>query len=304
MVKFTKYVSKHPALLGELYILTETFFWSLFPVIAKVSLAGLPLFYAGGISLMLASTFFGIVMTLTRSWPKKIHKKAWIAILLATFIIGVGYYILVFLGLKYTSAGNASMISQTEILFSLFILELWNKERLKSNQKTGAVLMFFGALIILFQGKLAINFGDLLILTASAIAAFGNFYSQTARKLVNSTFILFIRSIVSGFVFLLIALFFESFPQKLSSTTGISILINGILILGLSKILWLEAINLIPITKAKALQAFSPSLTLLFAFLLLGEKPSVYQIVGFIPIVGGVFLLSDLFSRKHDNAGT
>jgi drug/metabolite transporter (DMT)-like permease len=62
--------------------------------------------------------------------------------------------------------------------------------------------------------------------------------------------------------------------------------------LGLSKLLWIEGIHRISVTKASALSSMSPLLTLLFAWLLLGNVPSIFQLVSFIPMFFGVLLLS------------
>ncbi len=67
---------------------------------------------------------------------------------------------------------------------------------------------------------------------------------------------------------------------------------NGVLFLGLSKILWIESIHRLPITKVVSLESISPFFTLLVARVLLREQVSVFQVVGLIPILTGVFLLT------------
>ncbi len=77
--------------------------------------------------------------------------------------------------------------------------------------------------------------------------------------------------------------------------------ISGFLIMGLSKIFWLEAIYLISITKATAMAALVPLLTIFFAFLFLDEVPTFVQILGTIPIVLGGFLITRPVKREEEH---
>ena len=54
--------------------------------------------------------------------------------------------------------------------------------------------------------------------------------------------------------------------EKVSSSL-LFLVINGVLLLGVSKILWIEGIHRINVTKANALNSLGPLLTLLFAWL-------------------------------------
>lgn len=127
--------------------------------------------------------------------------------------------------------------------------------------------------------------GELLILAASAIAPFGNLFQQRARKKVSSESIMFLRSMISAAViFLLIIIIRPDFSYTGLKSSWIILLINGILLLGLSKILWIEGIHRISVMKANALNSISPLLTLIFAWVFLQNFPTIWQILSFIPI--------------------
>jgi len=70
------------------------------------------------------------------------------------------------------------------------------------------------------------------------------------------------------------------------------LLINGVLLLGLSKLFWIEAIHRISVTKGVALSSVNPFLTLLLAWLILHQAPAMWQIAGLIPLVAGVLFLT------------
>ena len=161
------------------------------------------------------------------------------------------------------------------------------------------MLMAVGAFAVLFPGgRLHLNEGDIIILVASAIPPVGNYFAQKAREQVGSNMIMFIRSILSGIFILFMAFLFEPVPVQADVTNALFfILVNGLLLMGLSKILWIEGIHRIPITKAVALNSVAPAFTLLFAFLIIGEMPSVWQFLGFLPMLIGIFLLTEYKHR-------
>ena len=78
------------------------------------------------------------------------------------------------------------------------------------------------------------------------------------------------------------------------------LIVNGILLLGLAKIFWIEGIHRISVTKATALSSITPLLTLLFAWIILNQAPTVWQLTSLVPLLLGVLLLTDniKLSRK------
>ena len=60
----------------------------------------------------------------------------------------------------------------------------------------------------------------------------------------------------------------------------------------LSKMLWIEALHRIGITKLSAMIALMPLFTLLFAYPVLHEAPSARQLLGTLPVLLGAFLIT------------
>ena len=71
-----------------------------------------------------------------------------------------------------------------------------------------------------------------------------------------------------------------------------SLLFIGILIYVVSKIMWIEALHRISITKVSAMMGLVPMMTLFFAYLYLNEVPQLRQILGIIPVLLGGYLLT------------
>jgi drug/metabolite transporter (DMT)-like permease len=157
----------------------------------------------------------------------------------------------------------------------------------------GALLMGVGAIIILFPNDFSFNKGDLFILLAAIIAPLVSKHQQKARLFVSAKTILAFRNIVALPFVLGVAFYMENVPNlKNLEDVGFYILLNGILIFVFSKILFVEALNLMPVTKLLALVSFMPIFTLILAYFFLGEKATLSQLLGVIPIVLGSYLIT------------
>jgi len=279
--------------LGEMSILAGALLWSLFPVVTILSYSTLTPLFTAAIATLFAAPFFALLLTLKGQWPLLLVRRAWKDILLTTFYIGILFYGFMFLGLKTTTAGNAAIMGQMETFFAFLLLGYWlHHERVMPAQLAGGMAMVLGAALILLPKADSWHPGDWLIVLATAFAPLGNKHAQAAREIVSSEVIMFYRSILSGLFLLLLAFVVEPRPELRALSASIGFLaINGFLLLGLSKILWIEGINRITITEATALTSITPLFTLLFAFLFLHERVTVLQIAGFLPIALGVVLL-------------
>ncbi len=278
---------------GELIIFVEVTLWSLFPIITVLSYKNISPLFSLTISSFLAACFFAVFITKRKLWSEVTNRAAFKNILFATLFLGIGYYLLIFLGLQYTTPGNASIIGLTQGFFSFLFFHVLRKEYIPKAHIWGGFFMVCGALIILASNFHTFKFGDFLILLANAISPFGNFYAQKARKQVSSETIMFVRSSISATVIFLLAITLKS-PISLQAVQGSLwfLLINGFILLGLSKILWIEGIHRISVTKALGLGSIEPLFTLTFAYLLLQQIPTVWQLVSIFPIIIGIFLLS------------
>ena len=279
---------------GELLILFESILWGLFPVITILSYSALGPFGVAGISTLISAVFFGCMLTARKSWNQLLIKSAWSDILITTFFIGIIFYSLIFIGFDHTSAGNGGIILLMEIFFSFVILSIILKyEPIIPVHVIGACFMVIGALFILLPKSSGWHMGDFIIMGATVFPPIGNMYAKKARKKVNTEVIYFYRAIICGIFFLIMSyLFKEELSISAIEPSLVFLLINGLLLLGLSKILWLESVNLIRITKAISLTSISPFFTLLFAFMFLKESPTLVQVSGLIPMVVGIWLIT------------
>jgi drug/metabolite transporter (DMT)-like permease len=278
---------------GEIFIFLQAALWGLFPVITILSFKVLSPLVSLGWSSLFATLFFAVVISIKKKWHEIKNTSALKNILWATFFIGIISQLLYFFGLRYTSAGNAAIIALTETLFSYLFFHVFRKDYFPKQHIIGSALMIVGAFIVLFPNTDKFRFGDILILCAVMMPPIGNFFQQKARKMVSSESMMFVRSLISTvFVFFLAYVFKTDFSYSNLRTSLPFVLINGILLLGLSKIFWIEGIHRISVTKSNALASVSPLLTLLFAWLFLHNSPTIWQMLSFVPMFFGILLLS------------
>lgn len=286
---------------GEALILTQAVLWGFFPVITVLSFNSLPPLISLASSVIISTMVFVVPVYYKRRWHELLDWPAMRDVLWMTFFIGVLYYVFFFWGLKLTSPGNASIIGLTEVLFSFLFFHIWKREYISLEHIAGALLALAGAVIILFPNLTAIRGGDILILAAAAVAPFGNFFQRRARRRISTETIMFVRGIVSGIAILFLAWSLrQNFSTESLGDSLVFLIINGVFLFGVGKVLWIEGIHRISVTKANALSALSPLLTLLFAFLILGQPPTPWQLTAFVPMFFGIVLLGKNFDQRPE----
>lgn len=280
---------------GELYIIGGTLLWGLFPVLAYISYTNVSPFISLSVSSLFAALFFAAILTIRHRWSELTNIRALTYSLYATFFIGVIYYLFYFLGIRYTNPGNVSILALTEVFFSYILFHVWKKDYIPKEHIMGAILMILGALIVLAPSVGTFRPANLYILAGAAIAPLGNFFVQKARKLVSTETIMFTRGLVGSIV-----IFLLSFPFGATNSASdikqslFFLIINGLLLLGVSTFFWIEGIHRITVTKANALSSLSPLVTLLFAWMFLKTAPTSWQLISFVPLFFGVLLLGKI----------
>ncbi|HFD87551.1 MAG TPA: DMT family transporter [Gammaproteobacteria bacterium] len=277
---------------GEAYALTLSILEGLFPILTLVSVAAYGALHSYFYTILFATMALLFVTWKKKQLPMLMHRAARKDMLLTSLYITL-LFVLIFISLRYTTAGNVAVILVLQLFFSYLYFNIIGRESISFLHTTGSVLMGVGAVLILFPDDFSLNKGDLLALMAAAIAPVANFYQQRARKKVPSIVVLSFRNLVAlPFLFLLakwseppVGLFHDS------KAFGFLIL-NAMLIFVAAKILWVESLHYITITKLSALASFIPVFTMIFAYLMLGETPGIREIGGAVLVMLGAYLLT------------
>ena len=277
---------------GEFLMLGLALIESWFPILSIVAMSYIGALHTYAYSLVISLFFFIILMAKRDRFKELKNREAYKDLLLTSFWITT-LFTLVFIGMQYTTAGNMAVIIFLQLLFSYFYFNILGKEKMDRGHLIGASVMGAGALIILIPDDMSFNKGDLLILIAAAIAPFANLYQKRARTFCSSETILGFRTVVGLPFIALLAWYFEPAVNYEGFMAALpSLLVIGILVYVVSKIMWIEALHRISITKVSAMMGLVPMMTLFFAYLYLDELPQLRQIFGIIPVIVGGYMLT------------
>ncbi len=286
---------------GELYILSAATLGGFLPVGIVLTYAQVSGFVSLAWSTLCAAVFFGFLITYRGRWSELRNPLLWRHGFLITLFIGILFYGFYFSGLEYSTPGNVSIIILFQICTSFVFFNIYRKESILPAHILGASLMILGALIILGRDFRGINAGDVLILCATFFTPIGNYFQQEARKIASSESIMFLRSALSAALLFSFLYLFSAGGAMGDVWTALPLLLlNGVVFLGFEKMLWIEGIHRVSVTKASALVSVTPFVTLVLAWAILNQAPNVWQLTSLVPFVLGILLLTDYlkFSRN------
>ena len=286
---------------GELLMIGLTVLEAWFPILSIVAMSYVGALHTYMYSLMIALVFYVAIMYKRKRFVELKNRAAYKDLLLTSFLITT-IFVLIFIGMRYTTAGNMAVIVFLQVLFSYLYFNVLGKEKMHTIHLIGAVIMGVGALIILIPADFSFNKGDWLILLSTALAPILNLYQKRSRQYCSAETILGVRTIIGLPFVALLAYLLEpavSLENFMLALPYIFIIATAVFVA--SKVMWIEALNRISITKLSAMLAVLPVMTLFFAYLYLDEIPTTAQMIGIVPvIIGGYLITKPINETKQD----
>ncbi len=135
-----------------------------------------------------ATAFFGILLKGRPSQERRYGKDKWWIVAMGLAGV-VGFSPLLYLGLRYSTAVNCSLIQGFSPLITALIAGLIIQEPVTNRQLTGAILGLIGVAGLLSRGSLAFllqlrfNPGDLILLASAVLWAF---YAVFGRRVMRN----------------------------------------------------------------------------------------------------------------------
>lgn len=224
--------------------------------------------------------------------------------LLIVGILGLFCFnLLLFWGLRYTSAINASLIMSLNPVVTLLLSRFFLKSRISYYQFLGALVGMTGVVYLLSKGKLSglslsyFSKGDMLIVLAMILAAFYHIWvKKYAANISNRQFTFFTNLVCLLSFIIIIPLFVEPHPLNYSSGFWIASIIFGVLGTALTYIFWNKALGMVRATKAGVFMNIVPLSTAIIT-VLLGKELAAYHIASGGLIVLGL-AISQLKTKK------
>jgi len=262
--------------------------------------AGLIYLFAGiSLSLVRFSPLRNRIMSLLKTPTKteaKINMKDFVILAL---VVLSGSTIAPFLflnGLNETTAINASLLQNTESLFTVLIAFLFLKEKAGKKDWIGILFLFVGVLFLTTNGeffRLTLTqslFGNMLIVTACLFWGIDNSLSRFLSKKEDVILITVLKCLMGGTILLLL-----SWALRLEFQISLSVfpylIFVGAFSIGFSILFFLLGLREIGAMKTGVIFSTSSLFGAAFAFLMLRENFSSIQLIAGFVMLLGVYIL-------------
>jgi drug/metabolite transporter (DMT)-like permease len=239
-----------------------------------------------------------LIFALVSKRLQKIRKQDYLFLLFLSIMQPLLYFIFEGYGIKYTSASIAAILIATIPLFTPIGDYFIYGGRLTKMNILGLFISFGGVVFIVFDFDSKLNFSWFGILMLFLAVITGAIYGLGLKKLTakyNSITITTYQNFIGVFLFLPLILFFEwnqlsTFPSRLRPELAFSLFNLALFASSMAFVLFAYGINRIGPSKAAAFSNSIPIFTLLFAYLVLGEKITVVKLIGLSIVVFGLLL--------------
>ena len=298
--------------LGYCFIIISAALAALFHVVGKPLLGSSELDY--GINpIVLAATIFllnGLFFTpLSRNTDplaKIGHKNLILMIIVG--IAEVSGLITYFFGLKDSTAVNASIFSNGEIIFSLIIALTIYKEKLQKKELTPFAMILFGMMVLPLafdfyqRGMIFSNivFGDLLIILAGLLYAVDINICKYISDRFDAKRITQITSLASG-IFAVSLIFAFQIPFDINFEQIPGIVVLAIFGTGISTLFFLIALRLIGAVRTVLIYSTTSVFGIIFSTIFLSEEITIVNLVSIGTVMTGIYLLRNRLGSENKN---
>ncbi|MBE5753889.1 MAG: DMT family transporter [Clostridiales bacterium] len=234
---------------------------------------------------------------------KKLNKKD-MPFVIGMVVLDIAAPILLMIGIRYTSASNAALLNNFEIVATTLIAFVVFKEMVSPKLWIAIITVTLSGVILSFEGwgSFNFNFGSLLVLGACVCWGLEN---NCTRKISNksATDIVVIKGCFSGLGSLIVALIVgERFPA-LDIIFLIALL--GFVAYGLSIKFYITAQSELGAAKTSAYYSIAPFLGVLFGIVFLKEVPEFnFYIALVLMIAATILMVKDTFETYHKHEHT
>ena len=201
------------------------------------------------------------------------------------------------IALHYTTPGNAAILQQSELIYSLIFAAIFLKEFPSRGQLGGSVLIILGVLIILLKEQYTPRWtGDLLIVGSTWMLQAGSTLAKKLPKQLDYRLIGMARNLFAlpALVIILIVMYAlgEPFSFKTTAIAWAVLGYTGFLKYGLAMVVWYKAIRSLDLGKVTAIYLSYPVLSLLLSAALGLEYITLHQVLGLLITCAGAYWVS------------
>ncbi len=260
---------------------------------------------------LIASLTISLYYVLIKRKKPKIGKKDFFPLLLLSLFYPVFLFLFQTLGLQYTSASEAGILSAIAPIITVVLAFLILKEKTNKWQVVSIFLSVLGVIYIIYKngvGTITAETlkGDILILLSVVSMAFYFVLGRLMNRRLNALDITLFMSITAAIVFNLYAYYSHAeqgsvsnyFAAYSSQTFLWAILYLGVLSTVVSSLLTNFALKVIPASQVSIFNNMSPIITVFAGIIFLNESLYYYHIVGGLMVMLGIVGVNVLRSKS------
>ena len=274
-------------LAAVLYAMSSPFSKILLNEMPPTLMAGF-LYLGAGIGMSLIA----ISRRVRRVETTEIHlSKAEVPYTVAMILLDIAAPICMLIGLNATTAANASLLNNFEIVATALIALVVFRERISKRLWMGILFVTLSSVILSFEDVMSLEFsyGSLFVLLA---AVFWGLENNCTRKLssCDPLEIVLLKGIFSGIGSIVIGLVIGERLMNLWSV--IAVMAVGIVSYGLSIYFYVHAQRLLGAARTSAYYAVSPFIAAFLSILIFGQIPEVTYFIALILMAIGAWYSS------------
>lgn len=253
---------------------------------------------------VIAAAFFAPWLTRRQKWGQIFAKRTRLQFLfIGTFGTALPFSILLW-ALHYTTPGNAAILQQSELLYSLLIAFVFLKEVPTRSQLAGSALILAGVVLILLKEQYTPRWtGDLMVVGCTWMLQAASCAAKKLPKDLDHRVIAAARNIYA-LPALAVILAVLAWQGGLTFKPGLQsfgvLFYTGFFKYGLAMILWYQAIRALDLGKVTAIYLSYPVLSFILSVLLGFETPRLYQAAGLMLTLTGAYWVSLVVKKQQE----
>jgi len=267
---------------GLLEMLGATFIWGSTPIVALFSHLPSPVFVFFRVLFAFPFIFYYALKETTLK--ELLFPKPFWPIFISALMLGLNW-IFFFWALEESDVALVVIIYYFGPILSLLLAVFFLKEPFSLQIALALILALLGVYIST-KSSFGIDRGVFIAILASLSYGLLGFFSKLATKYHKAIVVTNYQIFISIFLTLPF-LFLQEWHFTLQ--TFYIVVIAGVIHTSLALFLWYDALNYIKVSIASILQYLDIFFTILLAFLILGQKPTIEQLIGaFLIVLAGV----------------
>lgn len=207
--------------------------------------------------------------------------------------------------MNYTTATNTSLIVCSCPLFATLLVRLvYRSSRIHIMQLTGSLLAFMGMIIVVLNGRFVLHLspvGDALAFTACICWAFYSLLMKTMTDKYSAAFItrkVFFYGVLTIIPYYILVPGVPSMAVLTQPVVVGNLLFLGCLASMICFLTWNWCISKLGAVKATNWVYLNPITTMIFASWVLGEKITIYFLIGAVCILTGMYMADRKTSKS------